>query len=71
MSKNGFSECLLKVCEVYIIFIHLNSIKFMPTLQWIGKEKVINHHLDVPYRVLDHQYSLTPALSEGEGRRKF
>src|ERR1043165_2362735 len=31
----------------------------MPTLQWIGKEKVINHHLDVPYRVLDHRYGFT------------
>ena len=29
----------------------------MPTLDWIGKEKVINHHLDVPYRVLERQYS--------------
>lgn len=29
----------------------------MPTLNWIGKEKVINHHLDVPYRVLDRKYS--------------
>jgi len=29
----------------------------MPTLEWIGKDKVINHHLDVPYRVLEHQYS--------------
>jgi adenine-specific DNA-methyltransferase len=29
----------------------------MPSLHWIGKEKVINHHLDVPYRVLDHQYT--------------
>jgi len=28
----------------------------MPTLHWIGKDKVVNHHLDVPYRVLDHQY---------------
>lgn len=28
----------------------------MPTLHWIGKEKVINHHLDVPFKVLDHQY---------------
>lgn len=28
----------------------------MPTLQWIGKEKIINHHHDVPYCVLDHQY---------------
>ncbi len=29
----------------------------MPTLEWIGKNKVINHHLDVPYRVLERQYS--------------
>lgn len=29
----------------------------MPTLDWIGKDKVINHHMDVPYRVLDEQYS--------------
>ena len=28
----------------------------MPTLHWIGKEKVINHHLDVPYKVLEHKY---------------
>lgn len=29
----------------------------MPTLDWIGKDKVINHHMDVPYRVLEEQYS--------------
>lgn len=29
----------------------------MPTLNWIGKDKVINHHLDVPYRVLEKQYT--------------
>ena len=29
----------------------------MPTLEWIGKEKVVNHHLDVPYRVLERNYS--------------
>lgn len=31
----------------------------MPTLHWIGKEKIIKHHLDVPYRVLEHKYSFT------------
>ncbi|HEY0030248.1 MAG TPA: site-specific DNA-methyltransferase [Bacteroidia bacterium] len=31
----------------------------MPTLHWIGKEKIISHHLEVPYRVLDHQYGFT------------
>lgn len=29
----------------------------MPTLDWIGKDKVINHHFGVPYRVLDEKYS--------------
>lgn len=29
----------------------------MPTLDWIGKSKVVNHHLDVPYKTLDRQYS--------------
>ena len=29
----------------------------MPTLHWIGKEKVVSHHLDVPFRVLDQQYA--------------
>lgn len=29
----------------------------MPTLEWIGKNKVINHHQDVPYRVLERKYS--------------
>ncbi len=29
----------------------------MPTLTWIGKDKVINHHLDVPFRVLEPQYT--------------
>ena len=29
----------------------------MPTLDWIGKEKVVNHHLDVPFHVLERRYS--------------
>ena len=29
----------------------------MPTLNWIGKDKVINHHQDVPFRVLDRKYA--------------
>ena len=28
----------------------------MPTLHWIGKDKVINHHMDVPFKVLEHSY---------------
>lgn len=29
----------------------------MPTLDWIGKDKVLNHHKEVPYRLLDKKYS--------------
>ncbi len=31
----------------------------MPVLHWIGKEKVVSHHQDVPYKVLEHQYGFT------------
>ena len=33
----------------------------MPSLEWIGKDKVVNHHLDVPYRVLERKYSYDEA----------
>ncbi len=36
----------------------------MPTLEWIGKEKVINHHLEVPFQVLDAQYTYNAEESE-------
>ena len=29
----------------------------MPTLSWIGKDKVLNHHNEVPYRILEKRYS--------------
>jgi len=32
----------------------------MPTLNRIGKDKVINHHQEVPFRVPDHQYGSIP-----------
>src|SRR5438093_1434101 len=34
----------------------------MPTLEWIGKKAVLNHHREVPYRLL----SADPSLSKGE-----
>ena len=36
----------------------------MPTLNWIGKDKVINHHLDVPFRTLKKEYSFSPDGSD-------
>ena len=37
----------------------------MPTLHWIGKDKVVSHHRDVPFRVLEHQYGF-----DGKGDKK-
>lgn len=39
----------------------------MPTLNWIGKEKVINHHQDVPFKVLEQQYTFN-ATQESENK---
>lgn len=33
----------------------------MPTLYWIGKGKVVNHHLDVMFSMLEVQYALATA----------
>ena len=38
----------------------------MPTLNWIGKEKVINHHQDVPYKILEPQYGFTDGEQQSE-----
>ena len=36
----------------------------MPTLNWIGKEKVQTHHLDVSYRIMEHGYGFTAENGE-------
>lgn len=38
----------------------------MPELVWKGKDKVVNHHLEVPVRTLDHRYTFG---EEGSGNR--
>ena len=36
----------------------------MSTLEWIGQDKVVNHHLEVPYGVLEEQYTYNSEQSE-------
>jgi hypothetical protein len=38
----------------------------LPTLEWIGKDKVVNHHQDVPYRVLEHKYTYMGGGANGD-----
>ncbi len=35
----------------------------MPMLKWAGKEKVVNHHNDVPFRVLERKWAFGDAAS--------
>ncbi len=35
----------------------------MPKLTWVGKDKVINHHHEVPFRVLKRKYNFTASES--------
>lgn len=37
----------------------------MPTLDWIGKNKVVTHHQDVPFRVLDRKYTFGDTPDSG------
>lgn len=39
----------------------------MPTLSWIGKDKVVNHHLDVPFRTLEKQYTFASEGHQDDG----
>lgn len=38
----------------------------MPTLQWIGKDAVINHHLEVPVKTLEKRYTEGSEKSENK-----
>ena len=39
----------------------------MPELEWIGKSKVVNHHLDVPYHVLKRKYVFDASGEHDDG----
>ena len=51
----NWSTTMRPFCPQFEIFrLERNA---MPTLEWIGKNKVVNHHQEVPFRVLERQYS--------------
>jgi adenine-specific DNA-methyltransferase len=37
----------------------------MPELVWVGKDKVVNHHHAVPFRILDKRYTFGAAANRG------
>jgi adenine-specific DNA-methyltransferase len=53
--------------------LHKTSNTHMPTLHWIGKEKIVNHHQEVPYKILEKQYTYKDGkeTAEGESENKI
>ena len=41
----------------------------MPVIERIGKSKVVNHHLDVPYHVFKKKYSYSGKLAVADIER--
>jgi adenine-specific DNA-methyltransferase len=41
----------------------------MPTLHWIGKEKVINHDLEIPYHTLNREYDFNNSGNKDSGNK--
>ena len=61
--KNGSSRffyCLSGFGQKFAI------VEKMPTLNWIGKDAVINHHHDVPFKTLDQKYTFGAEKSENK-----
>ena len=43
----------------------------MPSLDWIGKKKVVNHHLEVPFKVLNKSYTFSADEKATESENKI
>ena len=56
LPNNFYSAIYFIFTKIILIVSFFASHLTMPTLNWIGKDKVINHHLDVPFKVLEHSY---------------
>lgn len=58
--------CIAASVAILILPFALKGESKMPMLKWAGKEKVVNHHNDVPFRVLERKWGF---CSHAEARR--
>ncbi|MCM8569539.1 site-specific DNA-methyltransferase [Gramella jeungdoensis] len=42
----------------------------MPTLNWIGKDKIVNHHQKVPFKILEKKYTYSKGTETIDGESK-
>ena len=61
MNLNGLTNCTIKLSALTAVLFAYNLFAEgetkMPMLSWAGKSKVVNHHNDVPFRVLERKWS--------------
>ena len=43
----------------------------MPTLNWIGKDKIVNYAAAVPFHVLEHIYNFGSAKSSAKSAKNI
>lgn len=53
----------LLVASVAVLNLFAEGETKMPMLKWAGKEKVVNHHNDVPFRVLERKWAFGDGAS--------
>lgn len=59
------SSCPVLTQLLFPISSSRHNAGIMPTLNWIGKDKVVTHHNDVPFRVLDRKYTFGDMPNSG------
>ena len=54
---------MLLLAAVAVLNLFAEGEYKMPMLKWAGKEKVVNHHNDVPFRVLERKWAFGDGVS--------
>ena len=62
--------CIVASVAILILPFAAKGEYKMPMLKWAGKEKVVNHHNDVPFRVLERKWGFC-SHAEARGRGDF
>ena len=62
--------CIVAAVAILILPFAAKGEYKMPMLKWAGKEKVVNHHNDVPFRVLERKWGFC-SHAEARGRGDF
>ena len=63
----GVKRALVMLAAMAALNLFAEGEYKMPMLKWAGKEKVVNHHNDVPFRVLERKWAFGDgACTNGE-----